>query len=352
MHIGLTYSIILHLTLFLILMFGVDYSKKLSVQEETILLEMIPISAITNIKTTTNDVPLLDRKKELVSKDNAKKDDKTIMHDGESNNNNVSQKKIEPIKEQAPNIAPQIEKDEIRQETKPEIKKDEPAVVDKEKVPTKDIKKELKAKQDKDKKDKKTEQPKIKKTEQKKVDEKTKKVEKQIKQPPQKDNKKKDNKSDDKLANSVLKSLDEGGQKSTKNSKDKQQSLNDIMENAIKGDTTSDYDSESELSMSEIALIRSQISQAWRVTAFSGGKDNKNMRVIVKITLDDDGEVSQIKIKDKSAPISINQQVYNAFIDSVTRAIRAASPLHSLPEEKYNTWNEMELTFDSSGMIY
>ena len=356
MQIGLTYSIILHLTLFLILMFGVDYSKKLSVQEETILLEMLPISTITNVKTTTNDVPLINKKKELISKDEAKKDNKTIMKDGESNNDNISQKKIEPIKDPISDIKPKVTKEEPKQkekiiEPKPDIKEN---TTNKEKVPTKDIKKEVKPKKDEEKKDK-VDQKKsqaIKKNEPKKdkVDQKT--VAKQTKNTPQKEKPKKDNISDDELANSVLKSLEEGGKKSTKNNKDKQKSLNDIMENAIKGDTTTDYDSESDLSMSEIALIRSQISQAWRVTAFSGGKDNQNMRVIVKITVDEEGEVKQIKVQDKSAPIGIDKQIYNAFIDSVTRAIRAASPLHSLPEEKYNSWNEMELTFDSSGMIY
>ena len=353
MQIGLTYSLILHLALFLVLMFGVDYSKKSDIQEETILLEMIPISTITNVKTTTNDIKPVDKKKELISKDNAKKDNKTIMKDGEFNNKNVSQKKVEPIKEQKPEPKPNITKDEPKPldkkiEPKPEIKQNEKTITDREKIPIKDIKKEPDIKQDKEKKDKQTEKPPlINKTEPKKVETKT-KEKSSIKE----EKKKKESASDDEIANSVLKSLQEGGQKSTKNNKEKQKTLNDIMENAIKGDTTTDYDSDGDLSMSEIAAIRSQISQAWRVTAFSGGKDNTNMRVTVKIKVDEDGEVSEVKVKDKSIPIGVDRQVYNAFIDSVIRAIRAASPLNNLPEEKYNTWNEMELTFDSSGMIY
>ena len=329
-------------------MFGVDYSKKLDVQEETILLEMIPISTITNVKTTTNDVKPIDKKKELVSKDEAKKDNKTVMKDSEFENQNVSQKKIEPqVKEDnKPDPKPEVKKDEPKkEEIKPEVKNDEKTTEDREKVPTKDVKKEPDVKKDKEKKDKKPEkQPEVKKIEPKKVE--------KNKEKPKKEVKKKKVESDDELANSVLKSLQEGGKKSTKNNKDKQKSLNDIMENAIKGDTTTEYDSEGDLSMSEIAAIRSQISQAWRVTAFSGGKDNKNMRVIVKIKVDENGEVNDVKIKDKSTPVGVDRQVYNAFVDSVMRAIKAASPLQNLPEEKYNTWNEMELTFDSSGMIY
>ena len=157
---------------------------------------------------------------------------------------------------------------------------------------------------------------------------------------------------DEALANSVLKSLKEGGKKSSKNNKKQQQTLDDIMENAIKGDTTSDFDSESELSMSEIAAIRSQISQAWRVTSFSGGKDNKNLRVTIKIQVDENGDVKDIKIKSKTIPSGADGNVYNAFVDSVVRAINAASPLQYLPKAKYNSWSEMELIFDSSGMIY
>lgn len=334
-------------------MFGVDYSKRLDIQEETVLLEMIPISTITNVKTTTNDIKPIDKKKELISKDEAQKDNKTVMKDSEFDNQNVSQKKIEPkiIENTKPDPKPEIQKEEPKieekkAEPKPEVKNNEKITEDREKVHTKDIKKEPDIKKDKEKKEKKTE-PKL---EAKKIE--SKKNDKKPKDKPKEDKQKKKVESDDELANSVLKSLQEGGKKSTKNNKEKQKSLNDIMENAIKGDTTTDYDAEGDLSMSEIAAIRSQISQAWRVTAFSGGKENKNMRVIVKITVNENGLVSDIKVKDKSMPVGIDRQVYNAFVDSVMRAITAASPLKNLPEEKYSTWSEMELTFDSSGMIY
>ncbi len=329
-------------------MLGVDYSKKLDIQEETILLEMIPISTVTNIKTTTNDVKLFDKKKELMSKDDVKKDNKTVMKDSKFDNQNMSQKKIESkvVEDKKPDPKPEIKKEESKVDEKkieqPRVKHDKKSTDDREKVPTKDIKKEPDLNQDKEKKDKKTE---------KKPEIKPKKAV-VAKDDKKKEDKKKKLNSDDELANTVLKSLQEGGKKSTKNNKEKLKSLNDIMENAIKGDTTTDYDSEGDLSMSEIAAIRSQISQAWRVAAFSGGKDNKNMRIIVKIKADENGEVSDIQVKDRSMPIGVDKNVYNAFVDSVIRAIKAASPLQNLPEDKYNTWNEMELIFDSSGMIY
>ena len=44
--------------------------------------------------------------------------------------------------------------------------------------------------------------------------------------------------------------------------------------------------------------------------------------------------------------MGVNNQIYNAFVDSVMRyPIRTASPLQNLPSDKYSSWNEMELTF-------
>ena len=352
MHFGFIYSILLHIGIFLILMFGIDYSRNLKPQEDTILLEMIPISTITNVKTTVNDVKPLDKKKEVVTKDDAKQDSKTVLKDSEFDSQNVSQKIIEP-KKKPEEAKPEKKAEEIKQpepkkeDPKPEVKQDEKkketSEENKEKIPTKDIKKEPEPKKVEKKPEKKPEP----KKENKKTTEKDKKKPEAKKD---KKDKKKDS-SDDDLANSVLKSLQEGGKKSSKNKK-KQQSLNDIMENAIKGDTTSEFDNESEMSLSEIDAIRSQISRAWRVTSFSGGKDNKNLKVTVKIQVEEDGEVKDVKVTNRSIPNGVDGQVYNAFVDSVIRAIRTASPLQNLPKEKHNTWNEMELVFDSSGMIY
>lgn len=330
MQIGFTYSLILHIALLLVLMFGVDYSRKISQQEETILLEMVQISTITNVKTTTNDVKPLDVKKEMVSKDEVKKDSKTVLKDSEFDNQNVSQKKIEEKTE------PKHEKKPEPEPMQKEVKQQEEAVANHEKVPTKEQKKPEQKKIEKDK------------PAEKEIQKIEKKVEKKQDKP--KPDKKKS--ADDDLANAVLKSLQEGGKKSSKSNKTQSKSLNDIMENAIKGDTTSEFDAHGDLSMSEIAAIRSQISQSWRVTSFSGGKDNKNMRVIVRVRVEQDGDVSDVKVIEKSVPVGVNMQIYNAFVDSVIRAVRAASPLHSLPQNKYDTWSDMELTFDSSGMIY
>ena len=58
--------------------------------------------------------------------------------------------------------------------------------------------------------------------------------------------------------------------------KEKQKSLNDIMENAIKGDTTTDFNAEGDLSMSEIAAIRSQINKLGELHRSVVVKDNNN----------------------------------------------------------------------------
>lgn len=334
MRIGLSYSIILHIILLIVLMVGVDYSRKLEIEQDTVLLELVPLSTLTNVKTSTNDVKQFDKNKELISNGETKQDKKTVLKDSKFDNENVSHKRIELQEKQAlPQPKPQQKLEEKK------IEKNVRTIEDREKVPSKDIKKEPEVKKE-EKKDK-ARTPSKETAPKKKANEKTEKTDKTDKKPKE---------AEEQLANTALKSLQEGGKKSSKHTKDK--SLNDIMENAIRGDTSTDFDAESNLSMSEISAIRSQISQAWRVTAFSGGKDNKSMKVIIAVKVDSSGEVTDMKVKTRQVPAGVDSAVYNAFVDSVIRAIKTASPLQNLPEDKHETWREMELTFDSSGMIY
>ena len=315
MSLSFLYSIFLHIFLLILLMFGFDYSKKTLPQEETILLELIPIDSITNVKTTlSNTIVNLEKplQKSEKSYQNNDIDMKTNL------NKDITAAIQSSIKEAS--TLQQVQKQVIKENTQSEDVK----------VENLPIKKEVKKKQLKE--------------------------EKIVKSQPQKDKqivdnhkKQKQNKEDvdEELAKSVLKSLKEGSKKVTK----KQHTLDDLMDNAIKGDTTEDYKEEGNLSMSEISLIRSQISRAWRVTAFSGGKDNKQLKIAITIILERDGNIAELKV-NKNKPKDVQSQIYSAFVDSVIRAVRSAAPLKNLPEDKFDTWHEMELVFDSSGMIY
>jgi TonB family protein len=72
------------------------------------------------------------------------------------------------------------------------------------------------------------------------------------------------------------------------------------------------------------------------------------MQVIVRFTLDANGNVLQA---DPVREYNSSPQ-YEAFVESALRAVRIASPIKGLPPEKINSWQSIELRFDSSGMIY
>jgi outer membrane biosynthesis protein TonB len=318
MSLSFIYSLFLHIFLLILLMFGFDYSKKYLPQEETILLELIPLDTITNVKTAiTNNEFQKDKPLKRVDK-NDKIEDKNIKTNINSDISSAIQNSLKEASQ-----SKKSSKDEPKKDKNITQSKDEKV----EKIPDSKIIKNTKPKIDK-----------IAKSEVK-----TKNI-KDNKKPNQA---KKQVDKDEELAKSVLKSLQEGGQKAVK----KQQNLKDLMDNAIRGDTTEDYKEANNLSMSEISLIRSQISRAWRVTAFSGGKDNRQLKVVIKLNLDKDGSIIELQVERKS-PRGVQPQAYKAFVDSVIRAIHSASPLQNLPPDKYDTWEEMELIFDSTGMIY
>jgi colicin import membrane protein len=317
MYLSFLYSILLHIFLTIFVMFGVDYSHNKQPQEETILLELMPIDLITNIKTTTSSNNF-DKNKPLES---TEKIEQSSVRQNKNDNKTEGMSAIkERLKDQLAAKNPAEKKLIPKQKT--DTKEEE---IKSEKLPTP---KKIQSKEEK--------QP-------------VKEVKKSPDKTTRSDKKNTQSKSDpdEDLANAVLKSLEEGGKEKVK----KKQNLNDLMENAIKGDTTEDYNPEGDLSMSEVALIRSQITKAWRVGAFSGGKDNRQLRVVIKIILEPTGEIKDIKI-DKKRPEVVSPRIYDAFVDSVLRAVRLAAPLQNLPPDKFETWQEMELVFDSSGMIY
>lgn len=154
-------------------------------------------------------------------------------------------------------------------------------------------------------------------------------------------------KQDDEFTNSILKSLKEGS-KGEKKVKNEDKNINDLMNDALQGESNTEYNPDLPLSISEISAIRSQIEKAWNASSFSGGDDNITLKVTLRVKLDKEGNVSSVKPIAQSGSGS----TYRAFVDSAIRAVHAASPLKHLPEEKYSSWQEIELNFDSSGMIY
>lgn len=166
--------------------------------------------------------------------------------------------------------------------------------------------------------------------------------EKKVAQMPQ-DKKVADKKnSGDDFAKNILKSLEKDVKKSDTLDKEF-----DEIEKLLKGETNKEFNSQLPLSMSEIDGIKSQITNSWNTASFSGSAE-KGLSVIVRIKLDRQGNVMDVK----AVPESNSSPYYRAFVESTIRAVRSASPLKNLSPDKFSTWGEIEFRFDSSGMIY
>lgn len=115
----------------------------------------------------------------------------------------------------------------------------------------------------------------------------------------------------------------------------------------LESDSDTPYNADLPMSLSEKDSIISQIAKAWNMASFNGS-NSKGMQVIVKITLDAQGNVihAQPVLDNNPSPN------YPPFVESAVRAVRIASPLKNLPPEKFATWSSIEVRFDSSGMIY
>lgn len=104
------------------------------------------------------------------------------------------------------------------------------------------------------------------------------------------------------------------------------------------------------LSMTEMDVIRSQIAKCWNVPA--GAKDAQDLRVVLKIQLNQDGSLIKVELASESKDRYGSDSFFRAAADSAMRAVRQCSPLQNLPAEKYQTWRDMELTFDPKEMLF
>lgn len=102
------------------------------------------------------------------------------------------------------------------------------------------------------------------------------------------------------------------------------------------------------LSLSEKDAIRQQIQRHWNIPA--GAKDAMNLVVLLNIKLNRDGTVRSVDVVDKGRYGS--DSFFRAAADSAMRAVRQASPLQGLSQEKFDSWEELELNFDPKEMLY
>jgi len=144
----------------------------------------------------------------------------------------------------------------------------------------------------------------------------------------------------------INKSHKAGGAATTKTATAK--TANTSSEAGKNANTSNQYDEAQSLSVTELALILSQIREAWNVSSFSGASVS-DMTVTINVRLARSGEV--LKATPKLDQTRLNDRVYMAFVQSALQAIHNASPIQHLDSSKYDIWQEMEMEFDPSKML-
>ncbi|HEY1799227.1 MAG TPA: energy transducer TonB [Stellaceae bacterium] len=98
----------------------------------------------------------------------------------------------------------------------------------------------------------------------------------------------------------------------------------------------------SQLSASEMDMVREQISRCWNVPA--GARDAKDLVVEIRVQVGQDGIVSAAQIVDQGR---MGDPLYRAAAESARRAFfnPQCTPL-KLPPDKYATWKDMVVDFN------
>jgi hypothetical protein len=102
----------------------------------------------------------------------------------------------------------------------------------------------------------------------------------------------------------------------------------------------------SQLSASEIDLVREQLSHCWNINA--GARDAKDLVVEVRASVQPDGTVTQATIVDQGR---MNDPLWRAAAESARRTFfnPACTPL-KLPADKYETWKDLVVDFSPKDM--
>lgn len=111
---------------------------------------------------------------------------------------------------------------------------------------------------------------------------------------------------------------------------------------------TARHDPLRSLAISEIDLVRQQISECWSLPA--GAKEAENLSIEIRMAMNPDGTVRQARILDQGRLKS--DPFFRAAAESALRAVLNphCNPL-KLPPEKYQQWQNMILIFDPRDMF-
>jgi len=103
----------------------------------------------------------------------------------------------------------------------------------------------------------------------------------------------------------------------------------------------------SQLSASEMDMIREQIERCWNVPA--GARDAKDLVVEIRVQMNQDGTVRQATIVDQGRA---NDPLWRAAAESARRAFYnpQCTPL-KLPPDKYDVWKDFVADFNPKDML-
>lgn len=168
----------------------------------------------------------------------------------------------------------------------------------------------------------------------------TKKIEKDT---PKKEAPKKVKQQEDPI-DSLLKNLEEASVGETSKSQFRAVDVSDLDDSKFSRGQM--YDENSPLSVTEKIIIKRQIEANWQPPI--GLEDLENMRILLYIKLKEDGSVSDLDIKNVVCPTGSAISACRVFAESVVRAVKKSNPLENLLPERYDIWKEFELHFDPS----
>lgn len=284
-------STFLHVVALIVFYFGVPvFHTELPDQQEIFTFEVLPASAISNVK---NQQP---KKKGRVEK---------------------KAKQIKQSKPAATKSQP-AKQDNTKAADKSKVTKEAVAVKKAQDAPAKKAPEKVQEK---------------KKTPEKK------KVEK----PAAKPNVPKKAKQEDNPIDTLLKNLEEASTGDTSKSPFRAVDVNELDDSKFSRGQI--YDENSPLSITEKLMIKRQIESHWQPPI--GLQELEDMRILLYIKLKEDGSVSELDIKNVICPKS-GISTCKIFAESVVRAVKQANPLENLSPQRYDVWKEFELYFDPS----
>lgn len=106
----------------------------------------------------------------------------------------------------------------------------------------------------------------------------------------------------------------------------------------------------SRLLISEVDAFRTQVERCWSVPA--GDLDTRNLTVTLRLFLTQEGTLSRApEVIDGARMNRTGEDAFRAAAESAVRAVQRCAPYRMLPMAKYDTWREIELTFDPSKVL-